>query len=260
MIHVIIHWSRHSPYLWLSTMLTQTNTVHWIATHWAAKPSAYIHERSSLSIHCMFLWYTVLCCTCEAEAWASYQEHVSVERITDHWGSRLRLLCNEQNKRGAISSSLLDPDSNFCLVTCLMSSHNLLNLWVIWWKVKITGACCWVSVLSACCAVQCMRYRSSTVWHHCTVRGLSLNLTLSSLVQTAPLFQTAERDSEPWTAPMCPFCPPAPLFWPPATITTTSDCLIWSVAPPGDTSRLLSAWMLLWTSTLLISRLCGQAF
>ncbi len=145
----------------------------------------------------------ILCCTCEAEAWASYQERVSVERITDHWGSRLHLLCNEQNKRGAISSSLLDPDSNFCLVTCLMSSRNLLNLWVIWWKVKTTGACCWVSVLSACCAVQCMRYRSSTVWHHCTVRGLSLNLTLSSLVQTAPLFQTAERDSEPWTAPMC---------------------------------------------------------
>lgn len=45
-----------------------------------------------------------------------------------------------------------------------------------------------------------------------------------------------------------------------AATTATSECLIWSVAPPGDVSQLLWAWMLLWICILLIFMLGGTWF
>lgn len=78
-----------------------------------------------------------------------------------------------------------------------------------------------------------MRFYHSHVWGY---RWPAVCLCSSPLGQLEPSI------SSPW-APLCP----SGRVWPPTT-TTSWDCLIWSVAPSGDTSshtqKLFSNWTL----------------
>lgn len=94
-----------------------------------------------------------------------------------------------------------------------------------------------IALVALCSETQC----------HAPLSQSCLGLQVTSCLPVFLSSGTAGAINQLPLSPVVSVCPGL-------TTTTTSDCLICSVAPPGDTSQLLLTQML-WIYTLFISRL-----